>query len=269
MKEDFPSLVALDVETTGLNPESDNIIEIAIVRFNKIGEVVEKFVSLINPGREIPVEAKIVNGIDENMLENEPKFKDIAEEIKKFLEGKTVLIHNADFDISFLKKEFQDCGEKFPEFDVIDTLYIARKYFNFSSNSLSSLAKNYKIGRQPHRAEEDAIIAYRIFEHFREELGDSIYEEKFSSLEIGNLPLSEDIFKIRILIEESIKNKKEMVIKYKNRNGEESERKIKPFEIINKNGRMFVRAFCYARNEDREFRLDRIIEVVDNIKEGK
>jgi len=83
MKEDFPSLVALDVETTGLNPESDNIIEIAIVRFNKSGEVVEKFVSLINPGREIPVEAKLVNGIDENMLENEPKFKDIAKEIKK------------------------------------------------------------------------------------------------------------------------------------------------------------------------------------------
>jgi len=268
MKEEIPSLVALDVETTGLNPESDNIIEIAIIRFNKSGEVVERFVSLINPGREIPVEAKIVNGIDENMLENEPKFKDVVKEIKKFLEGKTVLIHNADFDISFLKKEFQLCGEEFPEFDVIDTLYIAKKYFNFPSNSLSSLAENYEIGKQPHRAEEDAIIAYRIFDHFREELGDNIYEEKFSSLEIGNFPLSENIFKIKILIEESIKNKEEIVIKYRNRNGEESERKIKPVEIINKNGRMFVRAFCYTRKEDREFRLDRIIKIEDNVKEG-
>jgi len=268
MKEEFPSLVALDVETTGLNPESDNIIEIAIVRFNKSGEVIGKLVSLINPGRKIPDEVKIINGIDESMLENEPEFKDVVKEIKNFLEGKTVLIHNADFDISFLKKEFQLCGEEFPEFDVIDTLYIARKYFNFSSNSLSSLAENYKVGRQPHRAEADAIIAYRIFEHFREELGDSIYNEKFSSLEIGNIPFTENTFEIKILIEESIKNDEEIVIKYRNRNGVESERKIKPVEIINKNGKLFVRGFCYTRKEDREFRLDRIIKIEDNVKEG-
>lgn len=267
MKEKSSSLVALDVETTGLNPESDNIIEVAIVKFEN-DEIVDKLVSLINPEREIPIEAKILNGIDESMLENEPKFKDIVKEIKKFLEGKTVIIHNSDFDISFLKKEFQLCGEEFPEFDVIDTLYIARKYFNFPSNSLSSLAESYKIGRQPHRAEGDAIIAYKIFQHFREELGENIYEEKFSSLEIGNFPLSEDVFKIKVLIEEGIKNKKEIVIKYRNRNREESERKIKPVEIINKNGRMFVRAFCYTRKEDREFRLDRIIKIVDNVKEG-
>ena len=139
MKKDFSSLVALDVETTGLNPESDNIIEVAIVKFEN-DEIVDKLVSLINPEREIPIEAKILNGIDESMLENEPKFKDIVKEIKKFLEGKTVIIHNSDFDISFLKKEFQLCGEEFPEFDVIDTLYIARKYFN-----LSSLLISYKV----------------------------------------------------------------------------------------------------------------------------
>ncbi len=267
MRKDFSSLVVLDVETTGLNPESDNIIEVAIVKFEN-DEIVDKLVSLINPGREIPVEAKIVNGIDESMLENQPKFKDIVKEIKKFLKGKTVIIHNSDFDISFLKKEFQLCGEEFPEFDVIDTLYIARKYFNFPSNSLSSLAENYEIGRQPHRAEKDAIIAYRIFEHFREELGENIYEEKFSSLEVGNFPLSEGTFKIKVLIEESIENEEEIVIKYRNRNGVETERKIKPVEIINKNGRMFVKAFCYARKEDREFRLDRIIKIEDNVKEG-
>ena len=83
----------------------------------------------------------------------------------------------------------------------------------------------------------------------------------------------DDIYKVipqypQLLENVRVKNKKEIVIKYRNRNREESERKIKPVEIINKNGRMFVRAFCYTRKEEREFRLDRIIKIVDNVKEG-
>lgn len=264
MKKDLPSLIALDVETTGLNPDYEKIIEIAIVKFVN-GNIVDKFVSLINPEREIPIGAKMVNGIDESMVENAPKFDEVVKEIKEFLEGTTVIIHNADFDILFLEKEFRNCGEPFPEFDVIDTLYIARKYFDFRSNSLSFLAEHFGIMKQPHRAEGDAIIAYEIFERFRRELGDSIYNFKFSSSEIVKPGISESVFENKILIEQAIKKQKEIIIKYRNKDGEESERKIRPIEIVKKNGIIVVRAFCYRKNEEREFRLDRIVEFVDNV----
>ncbi len=168
MEKVIPPLIALDVETTGLKPdEGDRIVEIALIKFDEKGKIIDKFISLINPEREIPLEVtKFINRIDKNMVEKAPKFKEVAKEIKNFIEGGIVVIHNADFDISFLKKEFQLCEEELPEFGVIDTLYIARKYFNFPSNSLSSLAKNFKIEKESHRAENDAITAYEIFNHF-------------------------------------------------------------------------------------------------------
>ena len=169
--EYLSEIIAFDVETTGLNPlEGDRIIELALIRI-KDGSVVEKIVTAVNPGMAIPPEVCSIHGITDDMVKDAPPFRDIACKIADFIKGGTLLIHNADFDISFLKKEFELCGMNFPEVKVIDTLSIARNSFRFPRNSLSRIAVYYKIDTEGlHRAEADAMTTYKIYRRFCEEL---------------------------------------------------------------------------------------------------
>ncbi|MBN1444490.1 MAG: 3'-5' exonuclease [Candidatus Omnitrophica bacterium] len=168
---EIPELIAFDVETTGLKPlEGDRIIELALIRIRD-GSVVEKIVTAVNPGINIPPEVCSIHGITDDMVKDAPPFRDIAGKIADFIRGKTLLIHNADFDISFLKKEFELCGMSCPEVKVIDTLAIAKNSFRFPGNSLSRIAVHYKIDTEGlHRAEADAMTTYMIYRRFCEEL---------------------------------------------------------------------------------------------------
>lgn len=166
-----PAVVALDVETTGLNPyNSDRIIEISLLEIAEDGRVIDKFSSLINPDREIPAEVCCINGITDDMVKTAPYFRDIALKIFNFIENKTLLIHNADFDKQFLEEEFKRCGMDFPKVNgIIDTLSIARRDFNFPGNSLSKIACYYNMDTSGlHRAEVDAMTAYKIYRKFCE-----------------------------------------------------------------------------------------------------
>lgn len=169
---DIPELVALDIETTGLRPlEGDRIIEIALIRISKTGSIIEKFVTAVNPEREIPPEVYPINGITDDMVKTAPRFRDIAGKIIDFISDRTLLIHNADFDIPFLRKEFKTCGIAFPEIKVIDTLAVARNSFFFPKNSLSCIATHYNLNTDGlHRAEADALTTYKIYRKFCEEL---------------------------------------------------------------------------------------------------
>jgi DNA polymerase III epsilon subunit family exonuclease len=168
---DIPELVALDLETTGLKPlEGDRIIEIALIRIAKSSEVIEKFVTVVNPERQIPPDVFLINGITDDMVKTAPCFKDIAGKVFDFIAGRTLLIHNADFDIPFLEIEFKRCGTSIPETKVIDTLAIARNSFIFPKNSLSRIAAYYNINTDGlHRAESDAMMTYKIYRKFCEE----------------------------------------------------------------------------------------------------
>ncbi len=168
---DKPELVALDLETTGLKPsEGNRIIEIALIKIAGTGNIIEKLVTTVNPEREIPPDVYPINGISNDMVKSSPCFRDIAGTVFNFIKGKTLLIHNADFDISFLQEEFIICGIKFPEIKVIDTLAIARTFFNFPKNSLSSIASYYNLDTSGlHRAESDAMLTYKVYRKFCEE----------------------------------------------------------------------------------------------------
>ncbi|MCX8081919.1 MAG: 3'-5' exonuclease [bacterium] len=169
MKE-IPELVVLDVETTGLDPVEGRIVEIALIRI-KEGNVVEKFVTLLNPEVKIPPEVSFIHGIKDEQIKDAPLFRDIAEKVLEIINGRTILVHNADFDIPFLKKELNLCGLDLSEIKVIDTLAIARNYFCFPKNSLSTIALYYEIDISGyHRAEADAMITYKVYCKLIEEL---------------------------------------------------------------------------------------------------
>lgn len=106
-------LAFIKIQTTGLNPATDRIVELSITRIEKDGKS-KTGTRLVNPGTPIPAEASKINGITDDMVKGKPTFKEIAENINKFLEGCDFVGFNiANFDLKFLAEEFNRAGVEF------------------------------------------------------------------------------------------------------------------------------------------------------------
>jgi DNA polymerase-3 subunit epsilon len=154
----------VDIETTGGSPRMEKITEIAIYQYD--GEkIIGEFVSLINPERNIPYYITNLTGITNEMVENAPKFYEIARKIVEMTEGRTFVAHNARFDYSFLREEFKSLGFNFKR-SILDTVALSRKLIpGHKSYSLGNICKDLQIminGR--HRASGDAYATVKLFE---------------------------------------------------------------------------------------------------------
>lgn len=164
MGTDAPSVldrpfVAVDVETTGWEPESGHrICEIALLRFLR-GDVIDSIVSLVDPGRAISPGASAVNGITDAMVAGAPSFAELLPRVLAFLGDDPLVFHNAPFDLSFLRAESRLAGAEWPANPVIDTLLLARRSGRFRDNSLSAVCRDLGIAARFHRAEADAWAA--------------------------------------------------------------------------------------------------------------
>ena len=157
----------IDVETTGLSPDSARVCEVALIGFKGAARV-NHFSSLINPGGPIPPTASRINGITDEMVRSSPSFGDVAPKLLDLLEGSVIVAHNAPFDINFLKMELSRVGLKFPEhLQVVDTLEIARGHYKFTNNRLGTIAGELNLSSENwHRALADVEMTRKIFEHF-------------------------------------------------------------------------------------------------------
>ena len=163
--------IVLDTETTGLEvKQGHRVIEIGAVLLNDRKKSEEHFHSYLNPSRLIDEEASKVHGITNGDLEDKPSFDEIAEEFINFIEGSTLVIHNAPFDIGFLNNEFQLASTSYPKIEDIceveDSLTIARDKFPGQRNSLDALATRYDISgydRTFHGALLDANILADVY----------------------------------------------------------------------------------------------------------
>ena len=121
--------VVLDTETTGLSIEKDRIVEIACIELDNHLPTNNLFHTFLNPeGVKVSKDAFEIHGYSNEFLNDKPKFKDIAKNFLQFIEGKKIIIHNADFDLSFLNKELKKLN--FSEIDknnVLDSLLLARE----------------------------------------------------------------------------------------------------------------------------------------------
>lgn len=168
--------VVLDTETTGLKRKGNGgsvcdghrIIEIACVELIN-GEITgRKFHALINPGCKIDKKATSIHGITSESLKGKPKFEEIAGELIDFIQDSVLIIHNAPFDIQFLDQEFRKLKKKDQpqgNFDVVDTLEMARRLYPNMKNDLNSLAEHFKIDiqREKHSALVDSEILARVY----------------------------------------------------------------------------------------------------------
>ena len=160
----MPSIVALDIETTGLDPHSDVIIEIGAVRFS--GSRVEgEWTTLVNPGRPIPSFISQLTGITNEMVRNAPPLKAVLQELVDFVGNAPVLGHNVRFDLSFLQKQ-----KILLENDVLDTYELASVLMPTASRyNLGALGRQMGVIKSAtHRALDDARVTHRIYVHLYE-----------------------------------------------------------------------------------------------------
>lgn len=159
------SLYAIvDIETTGGSSRNDRITEIAI--FVHDGEqIIDQFVSLINPERSIPYFITGLTGISNEMVAGAPKFYEVARKIVEMTEGKIFVAHNAGFDYHFIRQEFKNLGYQFKR-DILCTLKLSRSLIpGLRSYSLGNLCEeiNIRINHR-HRARGDAEATVKLLE---------------------------------------------------------------------------------------------------------
>ena len=164
--------ISIDLETTGLNPKQDKIIEIGAVKVIN-GQIADTFSRLINPGRKLEQRIVELTGIKDEDLEGMPYIEEVFPQLLDFLEDLPLLGHSILFDYSFLKKAAVNQKLSF-EKQAVDTLKIARKYLaDLERRSLDYLCEHYQIPHHAHRALADAeathILYHKLAEQFYSE----------------------------------------------------------------------------------------------------
>jgi DNA polymerase III subunit epsilon len=195
--------VLLDTETTGLSSVNDKVIEIACIEIEDHIPTGEKFHVFLNPEMEISQGAYDTHGISKEFLKDKPKFNEIAKDFIKFIDGKKLVIHNAEFDLAFLNKELKEVGEKqILKDNIVDTLNVAREKFPGAQNSLDALCKRFKIDnsrRQKHSALLDCELLAKVYIE--------LFEKKEPTFEFDTDTQDESIKNVK-----SIKDRKQIIV---------------------------------------------------------
>ena len=150
--------IVLDTETTGISvKEGHRIVEIGCIELDNLIPTKNKFHCYLNPDRKVSEKAFEVHGYSDVFLSKQKKFKEIVEEFLNFIDGKKLVIHNAEFDIAHLNHELKLLGKDELKNEVTDTLTLARDKFPGSPISLDALCKRYRIDNSK-RVQHTALI---------------------------------------------------------------------------------------------------------------
>lgn len=175
------SYVCIDLETTGLNPKTDKIIEIGVVRVEK-HVIVDEWETFVNPDRQLEERIALLTGICDEQLAAAPAIEQVLPELFKRIGNHVLLGHSVTFDYSFIKRAAVGLKMSF-ERDGIDTLKIARKYLpDLESRSLAYLCEYYGIPHSAHRALHDAKATAALYRKLTEQFYDQEEAEGNKSL---------------------------------------------------------------------------------------
>ncbi len=159
--------IILDTETTGLSAKDGHrIVEIGCIELNELIPTQNKFHCYLNPERKVSEKALEVHGYTDEFLSKKKKFSEVVDDFLNFIEGKRLIIHNAEFDLSHLNNELKILGKDLIKNEVIDTLILARNKFPGSSISLDALCKRYRIDntkRTLHTALIDCELLAKVY----------------------------------------------------------------------------------------------------------
>jgi DNA polymerase-3 subunit epsilon len=163
--------IVLDTETTGLEASAGHrIIEVGGIEFDNRRPTGRTFHRYVNPERAVDAGALAVHGIDNEFLKDQPVFSAIADELVEFLNGAELVIHNADFDVTFINHELRRLPHLPQDIrgccTVLDSLAVARRMHPGQRNNLDALARRYHVDnskRELHGALLDAQILAEVY----------------------------------------------------------------------------------------------------------
>jgi DNA polymerase-3 subunit epsilon len=159
--------IVIDTETTGLDPHAGHrIVEVACLELLHHVPTGRKFHRFVNPERDIPADAQSVHGLDAAFLSRHPPFAAIAEELRAFVGGDRLVIHNAEFDLAFINAELARLGQPPLSCPFVDTLAVARQRFPGAPASLDALCRRFSIDlseRDRHGAELDCRLLAEVY----------------------------------------------------------------------------------------------------------
>lgn len=158
------TFVVLDLETTGLNPETERICEIGAIKLQS-GKELGRYQTLVNPERPIPPDATRTHGITDDMCKTAPVFTAVAPDLRRFLAGSVIVAQNAEFDMGFLNAEFRRAGATRLNTSAVDTVLLARKARpGLSSYRLDNLANAFGARfTARHRSIGDCEVTAKVF----------------------------------------------------------------------------------------------------------
>lgn len=179
----WDNLAIVDVETTGMWPHRDRVIEVGIVLINN-GVVEDQYSQLINPHVFIPEVITGITGITATEVEMMPDFRDQAETIYQRLTGRVLVAHNVRFDYGFLKKEFERLGMKYRAKQLLCSARMSRAlYPKAKGHSLQKIIERVgiKVERR-HRALDDAKAVWEFFQHLEKTMEKEVLEKTKKTL---------------------------------------------------------------------------------------
>ena len=162
--EDLNDYTVVDIETTGMNWNFCNILEISALKVrNK--QIVDKFSKLINPHEPIPFFIRNLTGITDEMVCNAPELEEVLKDFKNFLNKDIIVGHNVNFDVNFLYDNFLNVLYEPLSNNFVDTLRIARRLLpELKHHKLDNLTDYYNIkARDKHRALNDCILTNQVY----------------------------------------------------------------------------------------------------------
>ena len=159
--------IILDTETTGLSvKDGHRVVEIGCIELDNLIPTKNRFHCYLNPERKVSEKALKVHGYTDEFLSKHKKFKEIVNDFLNFINGKRLVIHNSDFDLSHLNNELRIIGKNPLKNEVIDTLLLSREKFPGSPASLDALCKRYRIDnskRMQHTALIDCDLLSKVY----------------------------------------------------------------------------------------------------------
>ena len=195
--------VVLDTETTGLNvKDGHRIVEIGCMELDNLIPTKNNFHCYLNPERKVSEKAFKVHGYSDEFLSKQKKFNEVVEDFLSFIDGKRLVIHNAEFDLSHLNNELKILGKKTLNNEIVDTMVIARDKFPGSQINLDSLCKRYRIDnskRVKHTALIDCDLLSKVYINLIDQ------KEPILNFETKDLSIAENINKNVLYFKKIIK----------------------------------------------------------------
>jgi DNA polymerase III subunit epsilon len=256
---DLP-LTFVDVETTGLDIDAgDRVCEVALLRVQR-GQEVRRWSSLVQPGRSMPPRATAINGITDQMLATAPRFDRLVSTLSSQLCDTVFIAHNAQFDVRSLRHEFSLAQRQLPLLAVVDTLALAQAWYRFPHNSLQAIAEAFGLNNTVrHRALADVLTTWQIWQRFMAEREINGPLTLMHVMHPHDRRSAVELELLTTTMHTALDTHQRLFLHYRASNAEETQRTVLPLELQYERGHAYLRAYCHMRQEERHFRLDRIM----------